>query len=215
MSRLSACVVAASALTLMACGQGATETQPAEAVTTASADLPAECESHPLLVAMPERTPLGGKAFSSISCQPFSVEMAWGEPGSSSKIILVDSQAEVEDDGVMAGMAEMARTMPYQAAVMAIQMTEGVHEMARAAPAALAEMGGPDFLPVVKEANGLRYTIEVEAKDSGGRVGSLIGTAKDRYALTLLIEHDTLVGLAAGEAAYAPYLSAMKLNQLP
>jgi len=87
--------------------------------------------------------------------------------------------------------------------------------MAKAAPAPRAEMGGPDFLSSVKEDNGLRYAIEVEAKDTSGKVGTLIGTVKDRYALTMNIEQDNLVGLAAGEAAYAPFLNAMSVGKLP
>lgn len=207
--------VMATALMLVACGQSP-DAANRETAAQPTAALPAACEGHPLLPAMPDAVPINGKSITAINCEAYSVEMVWGEAGSSTSIILVDSQGPLGDvPAGMAQMAEMGRTLPLQAAKAALQMTEGVEEMAKAAPAALAELGGPDFLATVKESNGLRYSIEVEAKDAGGRVGTLIGTVKDRYAVTMNIEQGDLVGLAAGEAAYALWLSAMRTSKLP
>lgn len=208
-----AAATAAAMFLLAGCSQGA---PPAKDVQSARStlDLPANCKDHPLLIAMPEPVPISAKALTSMDCQPFSIEMVWGDAGASTSIILVDSQGPTGDLSV--AMADMARKLPFQAAQAAVSMTEGVQEMALAYPASLAELGGPDFLSVVRDgAGGLRYALQVEPKDSGGRVGSLVGTAKERYALTINIEHDNLVGLAAGEAAYAPWLATMRLSQLP
>lgn len=211
----SAYTVMAAALVLCACGQSP-QSATSETAAQPALALPASCEGHPLLPAMPDAVAIGGKPVTAINCEAYSVEMVWGEAGSSTSIILVDSQGPLGDvPAGMAQMAEMGRTLPLQAAKTALQMTAGIEEMAKAAPAALAEMGGPDFLSSVKEDNGLRYAIEVEAKDTGGKVGTLIGTVKDRYALTMNIEQDNLVGLAAGEAAYAPFLNAMSVGKLP
>lgn len=215
MFKASVSILFTSALALTACSQA--QDAPATADTAASsASLPEACKGHALLPAMPEPHPISGKAVTAVNCEAYSVEMIWGEAGSSTSIILVDSQGPLGD--VPAGikpLAEMGRSLPLQSATTALQLTKGVEDMAKAAPAALAELGGPDFLSTVKETNGLRYTIEVDAKDAGGHVGTLIGTSKDRYALTINMEQDHLVGLAAGEAAYGPWLSAMRLNQLP
>lgn len=213
--KLSAYTAMTAALALVACGQSP-GTASSETATQQAAALPASCEDHPLLPAMPEPVPMGGKAVTAINCEAYSVEMIWGEAGESTSIILVDSQGPLGDvPAGMEQMAEMGRSLPLQAATTALQMTEGVAEMAKAAPASLEELGGPDFLSTVKESNGLRYSIEVEAKDAGGKVGTLIGTIRNRYALTMNIEQDNLVGLAAGEAAYAPLLNAMKISELP
>ena len=215
MSKLSVLTTIASVMILSACGQSGDAAQ-ADAVTSAKtgATVPVECKDHPLLAAMPEPVAIGGKPLTSMSCQPFSIEMAWGEAGSSTSIILVDSQGPTGN--LPAAMADMGRKLPYQASKSAVLMTEGVRQMAEAYPASVADLGGPDFLPVIKEAaGGLKYALEVEAKDAGGLAGSVVGIAKDRYALTMNIEQDTVVGATAGEAAYAPWLSALRLSQLP
>lgn len=204
----------ATAFALSACSQSP-DTANSESASQQAA-VPASCEGHPLLPAMPELAPIGSKPVTAVNCEAYSVEMVWGEAGDSTSIILVDSQGPLGDiPAGMEQMAEMGRSLPLQAANAALQMTEGVAEMAKAAPASLAELGGPDFLSTVKEDNGLRYAIEVEAQDAGGKVGTLIGTVKNRYAVTINIEQDNLVGLAAGEAAYAPFLNAMRIGQLP
>lgn len=215
MSKLSVLTAIASVMILSACGQSGDAAQ-ADAAASAKtgATVPGECKDHPLLVAMPEPAALGGKPLTSMNCQPFSIEMIWGEAGSSTSIILVDSQGPIGN--LPAAMADMGRKLPFQATKSAVLMTEGVRQMAEAYPASMDELGGPDFLPVVKEAaGGLKYALEVEAKDAGGLAGSVVGIAKDRYALTINIEQDTVVGVAAGEAAYAPWLSAMRMTQLP
>ena len=213
--KLTVYTAMAAALALVACGKSPDNASSETASPQAKA-LAASCEEHPLLPAMPEVAPIGGKPATAVNCEAYSVEMVWGEAGSSTAIILVDSQGPLGDiPAGMEQMAEMGRTLPLQAATTALQMTAGVEEMAKAAPTAVAELGGPDFLSTVKERDGLRYSIEVEPKDAGGRVGTLIGTIKDRYALTMNIEQDHLVGLAAGEAAYGPFLNAMKISKLP
>jgi len=180
----------------------------------ASFSLPKECENHPLLPALPELAPIGGKALTSVSCQPFSVEMIWGEAGTSTSIILVDSQGPAGD--LPASLVDMARNLPLQAAKSAVTLTKGVQDTALAYPASLVELGGEDYLSVVEEApGGLVYALEVQPKDAGGLAGSVVGTIKDRYALTLNIEQDNVVGITAAKAAYTPWLSALRLSQLP
>lgn len=213
--------VAAAALSIMglatigltACSQAA---PPEETATTAisAANLPETCKDHYLLAALPAPAPLGGKPLTQIDCQGFSVTMTWGEPGTSTQINLIDSQGPKGDAPEAA--SQMMRELPMQAAKTALAMTAAVADTAKTYPASMDELGGPDYLPYVTQTpEGLSYSVEVEPKDSGGKVGSVIGVLKDRYVVTLLIEQDHLEGLAAGEAAYAPYLAALKLGILP
>jgi hypothetical protein len=208
----TAFVAAAAMLVLAGCSQGAT---PAENTQSAKSNfkLPDTCKDHYLLAALPAPADLGGKSLTSVECQPFSVEMVWGDEMSPTKIILVDSQGPNGD--LPAGLADMGRKLPMDASRTAITMTKGVQEAALAYPASLAELGGEDYLSIVKEAGGgLVYALPVEPKDSGGEVGALIGIVKDRYSLTIGIEDGNIIGIAAGEAAYAPWLSALRLSAL-
>ena len=207
-------VSAASAFLLVACGSPENTGSDNATASKASFSLPQECENHPLLPALPELAPIGGKALTSVSCQPFSVEMIWGEAGTSTTVILVDSQGPAGD--LPAGLVDMARNLPLQAAKTAISLTKGVQETALAYPTSLAELGGEDFLSAVEEApGGLLYALDVEPKDAGGLAGAVVGTIKDRYALTINIEQDNVVGITAAKASYAPWLSALRLSQLP
>ena len=215
MSRISTSVLVVSTLALMACSPPQ-DASSGSATPQSSLVLSQECENHPLLPAMPSPVDIGGKALTAVECASYSIQMIWGDAGSSTSIGIVDSQGPLGDvPPSLAQMVEMGRSLPLQAANTALALTDGVAQAAMSAPAALAELGGPDYLPIVKERGNLRYTIEVQPKDNGGRVGSLTGTVKDRYAVTMNIESDSIIGLAAGEAAYNPWLSAMKLDQLP
>lgn len=207
-------IFAASACVLMlaACSPGAPAAEKS-AQTGAAFKMPDNCKDHYLLAALPAPADLGGKALASVECQPFSVQMNWGDEMSPTKIILVDSQGPNGD--LPAGIANMGRNLPIQAAKTAITLTKGVQETALAYPASLAELGGENYLSIVKEAaGGLVYALPVEAKDAGGEVGALIGIVKERYSLTISIENANLVGITAGEAAYAPWLSALRLSAL-
>ena len=199
------------ALVLAACSQADAPTSQSPAALAAA--LPEACKDHPLLPAMPEPTAIAGKALTSVECQPFSVEMIWGEAGASTSIILVDSQGP--DGDTPAQLAQMAKALPMQAAKTAVTMAEALRETALAYPASLQELGGEDYLTVVQEeAGGLKYALDVEPLSSGGQVGSVVGIVRDRYALTINIEQE-IKGITAGQAAYAPWLSALRLSQLP
>lgn len=213
MTKLPALLAATTAVLLSACSQPADDKAAASDSRATAMKLPASCKDHPLLPAMPELAPVAGKVLTSVDCQPWSVTMVWGGEMDSTEIILVDSQAPDGNDTT--GLAKMARTMPLQAAKSAVTMTKGVREMALAYPASLAELGGEDYLSIVKDApGGLTYALDVAPKDSGGRAGSVVGTIADRYALTININNDTITGISAAEAAYAPWLAALRLNAL-
>ncbi len=201
----------AMGLALAACSQA--DTPASEATAARTAALPDTCKDNPLLPALPEPAAIAGKPLTSVDCQPFSVEMVWGEPGASTSLILVDSQGT--DGDTPPQLAQMGKALPIQAAKTAVIMAEGLRETALAYPASLEELGGEDYLTVVKEeASGLKYALDVEPLSSGGQVGSVVGVVRDRYALTLNIEQE-IKGITAGQAAYAPWLSALRLEQLP
>lgn len=202
---------AASMLILAGCSQDATSEDKSSSTAT-SFKIPDTCKDHYLLAAMPEAVTIASKPLTSMECQPFSVAMEWGAEGARTQLTLVDSQGPVGD--LPAGLAKMAREMPLQTTQTAIIMTEGVRETALSYPASMEELGGPDYLSIVKEGYGMKYAMEVEPKDAGGQVGAVLGIAKDRYVVTLGIEHDHIKGVAAGEAAYGPWLSALRLGAL-
>jgi len=179
--------------------------------------LPPECENHPLLAAMPTAQTIAGKPLTEVECQAFSVSMTYGEPGTSTEILLIDSKAPVpEESGPLAGLLVGAQETAYKSAVAAVEMTKGVREMGLSSPTILASIGGENYLPVVMDGpTGEAVVIGVEPQDSGGRVGSMISVLKGRYGLTVYIEQDDLSGAAAARTAYQPYLSAMRLNALP
>ena len=194
---------------------------PAKAEAAASAAsrvaLPPECETHPLLAAMPAAGTIAGKPLTEIECQAFSVSMTYGEPGTSAEILLIDSKAPVpEESGPLSGLLAGAQETAFKSVVAGVEMTKGVREMALSSPPALASIGGEDYLAVVMDSpTGETVVIGFEPKDSGGRVGSLMSALKGRYGLTIHIEQDELSGAAAARTAYQPYLSAMRLNALP
>lgn len=179
-----------------------------------TAALPDECVNHPLLAAMPAQEPLSGKQFTSISCQPYSIEMVWGDEYTPTTISLIDSQGP--DGDLPPALAQAARTMPVEAARTALIMSKGVRETALAYPTSLESLGGEDYLSLYKEeANGLKYSLDVEPKDAGGKVGTLLGLYKERYLLTINSGNYDIVGISAGEAAYAPLLASVNLSVLP
>lgn len=179
--------------------------------------LPPECENHPLLAAMPTAQTIAGKPLTEIDCQAFSVSMTYGEPGTSTEILLIDSKASVpEESGPLSGLIAGAQETAYKSAVAAVEITRGERELALSSPTALASIGGENYLSVVMDGpTGEVAVIGIESMDSGGDVDSLISVLKDRYGLTIHIEQDHLSGAAAARAAYQPYLSAMRLNALP
>lgn len=179
--------------------------------------LPPECENHPLLAAMPTAQTIAGKPLTEIDCQAFSVSMTYGEPGTSTEILLIDSKAPVpEESGPLSGLIASAQETAYKSAVAAVEITKGGRELALSSPTALASIGGENYLSVVMDGpTGEVAVIGIESMDSGGDVDSLISVLKDRYGLTIHIEQDHLSGAAAARAAYQPYLSAMRLNALP
>ena len=179
--------------------------------------LPPECENHPLLAAMPTAQTIAGKPLTEIDCQAFSVSMTYGEPGTSTEILLIDSKAPVpEESGPLSGLIAGAQETAYKSAVAAVEITKGGRELALSSPTALASIGGENYLSIVMDGpTGEVAVIGIESVDSGGDVDSLISVLKDRYGLTIHIEQDHLSGAAAARAAYQPYLSAMRLNALP
>ncbi|WP_297801982.1 hypothetical protein [uncultured Brevundimonas sp.] len=217
LSTLAVSAACVGALSLSACSQpsaGGEDAKPAAGA--GSVAIPASCKDHYMLPAMPEPVALAGKPLTEVTCEAFTIEMVWGEAGSSSSIVIVDSQGPLGDiPDSLKGMTEAARSLPLESVKTAHIMIEGVEALAKSTPAAMAEQGGPDFIPTIKDQGGMRYSIGVEPKPSGGQVGSLLGNVRDRYAVTMEIESDSLIGLAAGEAAYAPMLAAMRINKLP
>jgi hypothetical protein len=189
----------------------------AEAASASKVALPPECENHPLLAAMPTAQTIAGKPLTEIDCQAFSVSMTYGEPGTSTEILLIDSKASVpEESGPLSGLIAGAQETAYKSAVAAVEITRGERELALSSPTALASIGGENYLSVVMDGpTGEVAVIGIESMDSGGDVDSLISVLKDRYGLTIHIEQDHLSGAAAARAAYQPYLSAMRLNALP
>ncbi|MFS0739227.1 hypothetical protein ABC365_01230 [Brevundimonas sp. 3P9-tot-E] len=189
----------------------------AEAAAASKVALPPECENHPLLAAMPTAQTIAGKPLTEIDCQAFSVSMTYGEPGTSTEILLIDSKAPVpEESGPLSGLIAGAQETAYKSAVAAVEITKGGRELALSSPTALASIGGENYLSIVMDGpTGEVAVIGIESVDSGGDVDSLISVLKDRYGLTIHIEQDHLSGAAAARAAYQPYLSAMRLNALP
>ena len=191
-----------------------------DASTSASAKavaLPPECENHPLLPAMPAAQTLAGKPLTEVDCQAFSVAMTYGEPGTSAKITLIDAQAPIpEDVGPMAGLLVAAQKTAYESVSRGVIIAKGMREATLSSPAAVASIGGENYLSVVMYGpTGEPAIISVEPKDAEGRVGGLMSALKGRYALTIGIEQDELSGAEAARAAYQPYFDAMRLNALP
>ncbi|MFS0711996.1 hypothetical protein [Brevundimonas phoenicis] len=210
-----ALTLASVAALTAACSNAEAPTQ-AEAAAFKVA-LPPECENHPLLAAMPTAQTIAGKPLTEIDCQAFSVSMTYGEPGTSTEILLIDSKAPVpEESGPLSGLIAGAQETAYKSAVAAVEITKGGRELALSSPTALASIGGENYLSVVMDGpTGEVAVIGIESMASGGDVDSLISVLKDRYGLTIHIEQDHLSGAAAARAAYQPYLSAMRLNALP
>ncbi|MFS0789614.1 hypothetical protein ABC306_08145 [Brevundimonas sp. 2P05AA] len=210
-----ALTLASVAALTAACSNAEAPTQ-AEAAAFKVA-LPPECENHPLLAAMPTAQTIAGKPLTEIDCQAFSVSMTYGEPGTSTEILLIDSKAPVpEESGPLSGLIAGAQETAYKSAVAAVEITKGGRELALSSPTALASIGGENYLSVVMDGpTGEVAVIGIESMASGGDVNSLISVLKDRYGLTIHIEQDHLSGAAAARAAYQPYLSAMRLNALP
>lgn len=193
------------------------EAPPQAEATAFKVALPPECENHPLLAAMPTAQTIAGKPLTEIDCQAFSVSMTYGEPGTSTEILLIDSKAPVpEESGPLSGLIASAQETAYKSAVAAVEITKGGRELALSSPTALASIGGENYLSIVMDGpTGEVAVIGIESMDSGGDVDSLVSVLKDRYGLTIHIEQDHLSGAAAARAAYQPYLSAMRLNALP
>ncbi|KAK0338773.1 hypothetical protein LTR94_037212, partial [Friedmanniomyces endolithicus] len=69
---------------------------------------------------MPTAQTIAGKPLTEIDCQAFSVSMTYGEPGTSTEILLIDSKAPVpEESGPLSGLIAGAQETAYKSAVAA------------------------------------------------------------------------------------------------
>ena len=189
-------------------------TAAAKMANAPQAAIPDACKSHVLLAAMPLVQEIAGKAPLSMACTNFSIDMVWGENGDSIRIQLVDARGTLGDTPPR--LAEMARDMPLRAAQTALSAADEVRKVVLSEPALLDQYGGPDFLPVVDIGpTGLHYTIDIDRQGDGGSARGLIGHVQNRYAVKIDMDETKAIGAAAGRAAYAPWLNALRLTQLP
>lgn len=216
MTTLKLFTVMASAMVMSACSQAADSSaeSPADATNAGGAEISEDCKNHPLLAAMPQFVEIAGKKPLSMDCNTYSIDMFWGEDGDSTWIQLVDGQASIED-GSLAAAEQMARDMSVQAATTNLTTATEVRKTGLAQPDILAMFGGPDFLPVVETGPaGLEYTISIDRQSDGGAAKDLLGLLNGRYAVKINMDDTKAVGATAGQAAYAPWLSALRLSAL-
>lgn len=215
-ARLATTLTLMAGLGLMGACSNGTE---AEANPAASSDqavsLPAECQGHPLLAAMPEAKTIAGKTLSDISCQSFSITMGYGPELDRVNLQLTDTKAPATDlsDG-LAKMAAAGQKLAYDATKTAISLNKSVRQMAIDSPGGVEALGGEDYLSVIMDRPDGEIIIAVEAKDQQVQP-QLMGLLKDRYVFTIQLGSEPIDGAAAATAAYQPWLSATRLNALP
>lgn len=187
------------------------------AATTAyatQAAIPDTCKSNPLLAAMPLFQEVAGKKPLAIDCTSFSIDMVWGEQGDSIRVQIVDSRGPLGD--APRRLSETARDRPLRAAQTALSAADEVRKLVMSEPALLAQYGGTEFLPVIEAGpTGLHYTIDIDRQGDGGSARGLIGHVQNRYAVKIDMDETKAIGATAGRAAYVPWLSALRLAQLP
>lgn len=216
-TRLVSALPLMAALGLVAaCSEAPNDNGSAASASSAKAiSLPAECQNHPLLAVMPEAKTIAGKTLSDVSCQSFSITMGYGPELDRVTLQLTDTQAPVTElQGSMAKMATAGQKATYDTTKMAIGMVKAVRQMALEAPGGVEALGGEDYLSVVTDRADGEMVIGIEAK-GGHAQPALMGLLKDRYVFNAQLGATEIDGATAAEAAYQPWLSAMRLNALP
>jgi hypothetical protein len=207
-------IMALATFGLTACSQAVPPEEAAGTAITATS-LPEACKDHYLLAAMPEAKTIAGKTLSDVSCQSFSITMGYGPELDRVSLQLTDTKAPVTElQGAMAKMAAAGQKATYDATKMAIGLTKGVRQMAIEAPGGVAALGGEDYLSVIMDRADGEIVIGIEPKDQNAQP-ALMGLLKDRYVFNVQLGAAEIDGAAAAQAAYQPWLSAMRLNALP
>lgn len=182
------------------------------------------CTGNPLAPALPDARHIASKAFAWRQCLGAQVSACYSNEDNCSAaadrclITLHDAL-----HGMRADVGSGAEVTPHEHSQglilgfskMNVEMIVGTHDSLLAMPEFLAQMGGPDHLPVVDTtASGDTYVIPVPSARQGARQGDLMSVIGERYALTIECS-EPIRDNPHGRRIYEPFLGALQLAELP
>lgn len=183
-----------------------------------------ECAGNPLAQVLPNKPEIASKPMVWRSCRPAQVSACYSREPDCARapdrclITLHDAAYGVRPDVADGGSIsthDHAQSMILAMSKMNVEMVAGTRESMLQFPEMLAQIGGPDYLPVADTLpTGDTYVITLPGGRRNPRRGELHSVIADRYALTIECG-ETLQNATHARRVYEPFLSELDFAKLP
>lgn len=182
------------------------------------------CSAVPLAQVLPNTPEVASKPLVWRSCRPAQVSACYStEPDCARSperclITLHDAaygvRAHLADGGDIS-THDHAQSMILAMSKMNVEMVAGTRESMLQFPEMLAQIGGPDYLPVADTlSTGDTYVITLPGGRRDPRAGELHAVIAERYALTIECG-EVLRNAPHARRVYEPYLGELDFTKLP